>query len=275
MKVPQLSDRECQDMGGATRTRGPGARFELASRDPQPPSITRLAHPGRESPNRGGEYSILLDLSATEPRRARVVSHTPHVGAQLAARHILEPRGALSKGNAVRHVHQIRREAEERIQRSGLVVILLGSSGRGLEERREVAHILARRGIVVLVPEDDFPMEIGPSVLEVDVLERSDVDLVFLSIESWGAATEFGQFSSNPKIAPKLRVLVRPEYHPVHSPAGSYLTDLYLTHLVRYGHVYPVDGGRRAPVPSAKALIPMLAERHREIKAFRPLSITK
>ncbi|HEX9567259.1 MAG TPA: hypothetical protein VGA48_06655, partial [Thermoplasmata archaeon] len=74
---------------------------------------------------------------------------------------------------------------------------------------------------------------------------------------------------------PKLRVLVRPEYHPVHSPPGSYLTDLYLTHLVRYGHVYPVDGGRQAPVPSAKALIPMLVERHREIKAFRPLNITK
>ena len=101
------------------------------------------------------------------------------------------------------------------------------------------------------------------------------MDLVFLSIESWGAATEFGQFASNPRIAPKLRVLVRPEYHPVHSPSNSYLTDLYLTHLVRYGHVYPVDGGRQAPVPSAKALIPMLAERHREIKAFRPSRISK
>jgi len=185
------------------------------------------------------------------------------------------PREALSKRNAVRGIHIIRREAEERVKRSGLIVILLGSSGRGLDERREVAQLLTRRGIVALVPEDDFPTEIGPSVIEEDVLERVDVDLVFLSIESWGAATEFGQFSSNPRIAPKLRVLVRPEYHPVHSPPGSYLTDLYLTHLVRYGHVYPVDGGRQAPVPSAKALIPMLAERHREIKAFRPSSITK
>src|SRR5438093_12767799 len=100
--------------------------------------------------------------------------------------------------------------------------------------------------------------------------ERSDVDLVFLSVESWGARTEFGHFSSNPRIAPKLRVLVRPEYHPVHSPPGSYLTDLYLTHLVRYGHVYPVDGGRQAPVPSAKALIPMLAQRHPAMKPSRP-----
>ena len=201
--------------------------------------------------------------------------HTPLRSLLNSGSTVLSSSEALSKRNKIQSVHRFRREAEQRLQRSGLVVILLGSSGRGLDERRDVAHVLTRRGIVALVPEDDFPVEIGPSVLEVDVLERSDVDLVFLSIESWGAATEFGQFSSNPKIAPKLRVLVRPEYHPVHSPPGSYLTDLYLTHLVRYGHVYPVDGGRQAPVPSAKALIPMLVERHREIKAFRPSSITK
>ena len=186
-----------------------------------------------------------------------------------------KPRGSLSKANTARRVHIIRAEAEERLKRSGLILILLGSSERGLDERRQVAEVLRGRGIVALVPEDDFPKEIGPSVIEDDVLERGDVDLVFLSIESWGAATEFGQFASNPRIAPKLRVLVRPEYHPVHSPSNSYLTDLYLTHLVRYGHVYPVDGGRQAPVPSAKALIPMLAERHREIKAFRPSRISK
>jgi len=181
----------------------------------------------------------------------------------------------VSKDDAIKRVHAIRREAEEHLKRAGLIVMLLGSSGRGLDERRAVAHVLTSRGIVALVPEDDIPSEVGPSVIEEEVLERSDVDLVFLSIESWGAATEFGQFSSNPRIAPKLHVLVRPEYHPVHSPSGSYLTDLYLTHLVRYGHVYPVDGGRQAPVPSAKALIPMLAERDRELKAFRPSSITK
>src|SRR2546426_7558676 len=76
---------------GATRTLGPGARFELASRDPQPPSITRLAHPGRTPPNRGEEYSILLD-SRDGAGRAGVVSHTPHVGAQLAARRLMESR---------------------------------------------------------------------------------------------------------------------------------------------------------------------------------------
>jgi len=181
----------------------------------------------------------------------------------------------MTGGNAVRRVQAIRKETEDRLKRAGLVVMLLGSSGRGLDQRRAIAHVLRSRGIVALVPEDDFPAEIGPSVIEEEILERSDMDLVFLSIESWGAATEFGQFSSNPRIAPKLRVLVRPEYHPVHSPSGSYLSDLYLTHLVRYGHVYPVNGGRQAPVPSAKALIPMLAERHREIKALRPSNIMK
>src|SRR3989449_9711620 len=206
---------------GATRTLGPGARFELASRDPQPPSITRLAHPGRTSPNRGEEYSILLDGSDgpgrgrscfTHPSRGCSTSRAIHDGVE----------GTSSKGATFGRVHRIRREADERLRRSGLVVILLGSSGRGLDERRDVAHVLARRGIIALVPEDDFPVEIGPSVLEVDVLERSDVDLVVLSIGSWGAATALGQFSSNPKIAPKLRVRVRPEYHPVHSPPGSY-----------------------------------------------------
>ncbi len=95
------------------------------------------------------------------------------------------------------------------------------------------------------------------------------MDLVFLNVDSWGAATGFGQFSSDPNIAPKLRLLVRPEYHPVHSPGKGYLADLYLTHLVSHGHVYAVDAGRLAPVPSAVALVPMLAERHREIKALK------
>src|SRR5439155_9781283 len=222
MEVPRFSKRDVQT-GKPTRTRGPGARFELASRDPQPPSITRLAHPGRRPPNRGEEYSILLD----RPYGPELF-HTPLRSLLNSGPTVLSSSEALSKRNKIQSVHRFRREAEQRLQRSGLVVILLGSSGRGLDERRDVAHVLTGRGIVALVPEDDFPVEIGPSVLEVDVLERSDVDLVFLSIESWGAATEFGQFSSNPRIAPKLRVLVRPEYHPVHSPPGSYLTDLYL-----------------------------------------------
>ena len=65
------------------------------------------------------------------------------------------PRGSLSKANTARRVRIIREEAEERLKRSGLILILLGSSERGLEERRQVAEVLRGRGIVALVPEDD------------------------------------------------------------------------------------------------------------------------
>src|SRR5439155_1730277 len=60
----------------ARRPRGPGARFELASRDPQSLSITRLAHPGRTPPNRGGEYSILLNAIQRTVDRSELF-HSP------------------------------------------------------------------------------------------------------------------------------------------------------------------------------------------------------
>src|SRR5207245_577041 len=55
------------------------ARFELASRDPQPPSITRLAHPGRRTAKNRGEYRVLVRprrcvrpvAAASRPRRAK------------------------------------------------------------------------------------------------------------------------------------------------------------------------------------------------------------
>ena len=72
----------------------------------------------------------------------------------------------MTGGNAVRRVQAIRKETEDRLKRAGLVVMLLGSSGRGLDQRRAIAHVLRSRGIVALVPEDDFPAEIGPSVIE-------------------------------------------------------------------------------------------------------------
>src|SRR5439155_25670838 len=64
----------------ANLTRGPGARFELASRDPQPPSITRLAHPGRPGPHGGGEYSILL-AGRRSSRDGPELFHTPLMAA--------------------------------------------------------------------------------------------------------------------------------------------------------------------------------------------------
>src|SRR5207249_10520886 len=80
----------------ANLTRGPGARFELASRDPQPPSITRLAHPGRTRPNRGGEYSILL-AGRRSSRYGPELFHTSDGGPQLARTHD-ETEGILVEG---------------------------------------------------------------------------------------------------------------------------------------------------------------------------------
>jgi len=163
-----------------------------------------------------------------------------------------------------------RERLESRIGRSTLIVVLLGSAGNGLEERRRVARLLNDLGMAALVPEDDFPRDVGASVVERAILSRADVDLVFVSVQSWGSATEFGQFHTDPRIARKLRVLVDPEHHPLHDPKDGYLRDLYLTHLVAYGHVYAVDGGRMVRAPSKESLMLQMAERHRQIKRFQP-----
>jgi len=63
------------------------------------------------------------------------------------------------------------------------------------------------------VPEDDFS-DVPPSLAERSTLKESDVELVFVNVESWGSATEFGQFHTDEKIAPKLRV--RPEIDESH-----------------------------------------------------------
>ena len=57
-----------------------------------------------------------------------------------------------------------------------------------------------------------------------------------------------------------------PDHHPLHSLKDGYLTDLYLTHLAAYGHVYAVDGGRLIPMPSTKSLVTVLAETTRQLK---------
>src|SRR5436309_6530850 len=98
------------ERGRATRTRGPGARFELASRDPQPPSITRLAHPGRRPPNRGEEYSILLD----RPYGPELF-HTPLRSLLNSGPTLLSSSEALSNSNKIHSVHRFRRQAEQRL----------------------------------------------------------------------------------------------------------------------------------------------------------------
>lgn len=176
----------------------------------------------------------------------------------------------MSGSNQSGWVLSLRRKLERKVERSSLIVALLGAGRKGLEERRAIARDLSLRRIIAIVPEDDLPRGISPSLAETAILFRSDVSLIFINVESWGSAAEFGQFSADPDVARKLRVLVRPRYHPLHGTADGYLQDLYLTHMVSFGHVYPIDGRRLVSVPTAHRLVTLLAERHRQIRALHP-----
>ena len=167
-----------------------------------------------------------------------------------------------------RTLRRVRNRLESRVQRTHIVAVLLGAGGSGLSARRKVARTLRRRQITAVVPEDDLPQDLGPSVAEEAVLSDADTHLVFLHVESWGSAAEFGQLRALPGVAPKLRVLVTPAYHPVYGKRRSYLTDAYMTHLALHGHVYAVGRNGRLRVPEPEDLIVMLAERYRQAKAL-------
>jgi len=148
------------------------------------------------------------------------------------------------------------------------MVALLGAGGQGLAERRRIAAVLDRSGIAAIVPEDELPDDMAPSLAEKALFSRNEVDLVFVNVESWGSAAEFAQFHENRRIAPKLRVLVPPEHHPLHGGDRGYLTDLYLSHLTEFGHVYAIDGRARVRLPSALDAIGLLSARQRQVKAL-------
>ncbi len=176
----------------------------------------------------------------------------------------------------VRHRHdrdrlrRLQAQLRERERRTSVTVALLGVQGDGLEERRRIARILESDGMNVLIPEDDLPHGVSPSLVEEAILLHGDVDLVFLDVDSWGTATEFGQLHDKLPVARKLRVLVRPEYHPLYGSRGSYLRDLYLTHLAVFGHVYAVGVAGDVPANSAERLVVLLARRYREVVSLKP-----
>ena len=162
----------------------------------------------------------------------------------------------------------MRRELEARAQRAYVTVVLLGKGGSGLDERRRIARALERGGMNAVVPEDDLPPEVSPSLAEEAVLVHGDADLVFLNVDSWGTATEFGQLHDREPVARRLRILVPAAYHPLYGDRGGYLTDLYLTHLAVFGHVYSVgDGDSARP---AVEIVVRLADRFSEVKAAKP-----
>src|SRR6266704_1055792 len=90
------------------------------------------------------------------------------------------------------------------------------------EERRRVARLLNELGMAALVPEDDFSRDVGASVLQRAILSRAAVDLVFVSVESWGIATACREIYADPLTASNLRALVDPQHHPLHELRWRY-----------------------------------------------------
>ncbi|HIE14506.1 TPA: hypothetical protein EYP70_04470 [Candidatus Bathyarchaeota archaeon] len=164
---------------------------------------------------------------------------------------------------ARKSIQEKRRELEERVKETCIIVVLLGAGGQGLERRRNLDEKLEKEGILCLVPEDDFAPDVAPSLTEEAVLEEADVDLIFVNVESWGSVTEFVKFHDKKNVAQKLRVLTFYEYHPMYGTSASYLTDVYLTHMVKYGHVYAYDDNRRSNFPTSEKIIITIATRHR------------
>ena len=162
--------------------------------------------------------------------------------------------------NAQEIVKRFRKILEEKVKDTSIIVVLLGAGGRGLKKRRKIRAKLEEEGVIAIIPEDDFPAEGAPSVAE------EDIDLVYVDVESWGSATEFAQFHEKKTTAHKLRVLTRREYHPLYGTSQSYLTDLYLSHLAVYGHVYAYSEEGCFPPP--EEIILKLSRRYKKLKAL-------
>jgi hypothetical protein len=67
----------------------------------------------------------------------------------------------------------------------------------------------------------------------------------------------------------KIRVLVECPYHPLYGSESSYLTDIYLTHLAVYGHVYTFGDEPGSVFPTSESIILGLADRYRAWKTLR------
>lgn len=168
-----------------------------------------------------------------------------------------------------RLVHLKRREIERKLREALLVVFLRGAGGHGVEERRLIKRALEKEGILAIIAEDDLPRDVAPSLAEKYVLENREVELAFINVESWGSVAEFAQYRENKLVASKLRVLVGDKHHPLYGESRSYLTDLYLTHLAVYGHVYAYGkDGCRSMFPRPVKLVMKLAKRYKELKAL-------
>jgi hypothetical protein len=165
-------------------------------------------------------------------------------------------------------IAEFEEEFRRRYGEVSLIVALLGAGGKGLDLRRKIKKKLKQEGIIGIVPEDDFTPDVAQDLIERSMLRKSDVKLVFINVESWGSATEFGQFQTDEKIAPKLRVLVDYRHHPLHGGSRSYLSSAYLTHAAVYGHVYPYKESGGYPFLTVDEVVLKLAKRYKEWKVL-------
>jgi hypothetical protein len=160
------------------------------------------------------------------------------------------------------------REIQERVGKMRVIVALLGAGGKGLEERRTLASELRSLGFNAIIPEDVLPPEVSPSIAEAELMSWPELDLAFVNVQSWGSAVEFTQFHEDSRTAPKLRVIVASEHHPLYGSSRSgYLTDLYWTHDAVFGHVY-MHGMEGSSIPSVREIVVRISERFRQWKAL-------
>lgn len=88
-------------------------------------------------------------------------------------------------------------EVQAKIKKQKVIVALLGAGGRGSDERRSLASELRRVGFNTIIAEDILPPEISPSIAERELLSWPELDLAFVSVQSWGTVTEFAEHGGN------------------------------------------------------------------------------
>ena len=168
-------------------------------------------------------------------------------------------------------VESRRNEIQRRLKAAKIFIALLGAGGKGLEDRRSMAEELSKKDIFAVVPEDILQAGISPSLLERQILSSEELDIAFVNVESWGSVAEFSEFRHDNDIAPKLRVLVCREYHPLYGSSRGYLTDAYLTHDAVFGHIYMYRDAKwtaKDAVPTAREIVLAISERYKQWKAF-------
>ena len=107
-------------------------------------------------------------------------------------------------------------------------------------QRNALKTALNENGCLATTFEEDLELEYA-SLQEQIILREPEVDIVFIFPDSRGSAAELLQFTRDPVIRPKVRVLVPHRYHPLYMESESYLTSVYRELMATHGHVYPYD----------------------------------